>query len=460
MAQSTRHSTPTRMASSERQTCCWQSKIARQPTCCWQPTIARQPAESSYRRSFLPSAPPGDEPTPVNKSKKNTNTTTTVTLSKRPSACESRRVPQWLWTPYPINRLPDELVLHILHCLDHDPLTMLCLRRVSRRFRRIIYDREIWSFRRVGNRYSELDSSSKEESRMPKDLKEELWRRIQRDGMCDECRMLRLGALDIDNPGATWRRSPYRCPAKSRSPLGLHCGSCISSGIGHDYVHPCLGRHGSVRLCEHVNISWADMEPYLSEWHQRQDPHNDGGQACLDGFSVQCRDPSHDFRCRAEDAPTWPRASLKVKKPIARVVLTFEWSPHSGSDVFSITRERQAPVSEMKSMLQRYRQGAADILFPSYPQLPLPEMASAIPNLGVRVRSSPRVGGVPFGVGGVSFGFGGVPFSLCILELDGDIRLVRFNLLTALDGVVSFPPSLGKCFFSEDVCETNNGVNK
>ncbi|KAK0753782.1 hypothetical protein B0T18DRAFT_307034, partial [Schizothecium vesticola] len=64
----------------------------------------------------------------------------------------------------------------------------------------------------------------------------------------------------------------------------------------------CLGRRGAVRLCEHVKVSWADMEPYLSEWQQQQDPQD--GQTCLDGFSVECCDPSHDTRCTAEDPPT------------------------------------------------------------------------------------------------------------------------------------------------------------
>ncbi|KAK5651068.1 hypothetical protein OQA88_13716 [Cercophora sp. LCS_1] len=274
----------------------------------------------------------------------------------------------------PINRLPDELMLRILRCLGDDQLTVLCLRRVARRFRRIIDDPEIWKIIRVdyllrisGHIFEMVD-------RFPKDIREELWRRIQKDGMCDKCHMLRPSAPD--NPDSGWLQCPRRCPAVSRSPLGLHCDGCSSGG--YDTTHPCLGRHGAVRLCEHVKISWADMEPYLSEWQQQQqDPHHDG-QACLDGFSVECRDLSHDTRCRAEDAPTWPRASLKTEAHRTSewvVVLTLEWKPHSGFDVFSLTSDRRAPASEMRTLFQRHRQGAADILFPSFPQLPFPEMA-------------------------------------------------------------------------------------
>ncbi|KAK3354003.1 hypothetical protein B0T25DRAFT_608584, partial [Lasiosphaeria hispida] len=274
----------------------------------------------------------------------------------------------------PINRLPDELVLQILRCLGNDLLTMLCLRRVARRFRRIIDDPEIRMAMRVDCLYWRSGRIFFEMvDRFPKDLKKELWRRIQKDGMCDQCRMLRPGGSAPDSPDAGWLRCSHECPVMLRSPLSLHCDGCRSGGRN---AHPCLGRHGAARLCEHVNVSWADMEPYLSEWQQQQDPHD--GQACLDGFKVECRDPSHDKRCRAEDAPTWPRAALKAKAHQMSdwvVVLTFEWQPHSGSNVVSLTSDGRAPASEMRTLFQRHRQGAAAILFPSSPRLPLPEMA-------------------------------------------------------------------------------------
>ncbi|KAK3358348.1 hypothetical protein B0T24DRAFT_600232 [Lasiosphaeria ovina] len=255
----------------------------------------------------------------------------------------------------PINRLPDEL-------------------RVARRFRRIIDDPQIWKVIRASYLLRRSGQIFEMAALFPKALREELWRRIQKDGMCDKCRLLRAGAPD--SPDAARLRCPLDCPVVLRAPFGLHCDGCSGGGGGGYDAHLCLGRHGAVRLCEYVNISWADMEPYLSEWQQQQDPHD--GQACLDGFSVEYRDPSHDTRCRAEDAPTWPRAGLKTEayRTSSRVaVLTLEWKPHSGSDVFSLTSEGRAPASEMRTLFQRHRQGAADILFPSYPQLLLPEMA-------------------------------------------------------------------------------------
>lgn len=56
------------------------------------------------------------------------------------------------------------------------------------------------------------------------------------------------------------------------------------------------------------------------------------------------------------------------------MVLTLEWEPHSGFNVFSLTSDGRAPASEIRTMFQRYRQGAAEIILLSSPRLPFPEM--------------------------------------------------------------------------------------
>ncbi|KAK3358395.1 hypothetical protein B0T24DRAFT_586556, partial [Lasiosphaeria ovina] len=247
----------------------------------------------------------------------------------------------------PIHRLPDEIMLQILRCLGDDPLTMLCLRRVATRFRRIIYEPEIWKVFRLGV-FSIPGYVTECLVVLPEGVKDELLRRVYVDGMCDEC---------------TLRHSvpPRRhgiCPAVSSSSLSLHCNDC--ERVHSKTEHLCPGRNGVIRLCQHVNISWADIEPYLSK---RQ--HN--------SFSIECHDPSHNLRCRADVPPTWPRARLRIEGigQHLYVVLTLTWMPHS---VVSLTSEGRIPASEMRRIFQRYRQSAADIIFPSWPHLPLPEM--------------------------------------------------------------------------------------
>lgn len=49
------------------------------------------------------------------------------------------------------------------------------------------------------------------------------------------------------------------------------------------------------------------------------------------------------------------------------MVLNLEWRPHNGFNAFTRTVRDQAPASELRTLFQKYRHGAAGILLPSYP---------------------------------------------------------------------------------------------
>jgi hypothetical protein len=154
----------------------------------------------------------------------------------------------------PINRLPDGLVLYILRCLGDDLLTMLCLRRMARRIRQIINEPETWKVMCVN---LSLSSSylSEEVVCFPKDLREELWRRIQKDGICDECMLRRPGVPDKGgwlrryNPGAGWLQRPSECPVMSSSPLGFYYNG---NNSGHDTLEFCPPTGG-------ISIEWRSI---------------------------------------------------------------------------------------------------------------------------------------------------------------------------------------------------------
>jgi hypothetical protein len=119
-----------------------------------------------------------------------------------------------------------------------------------------------------------------------------------------------------------------------------------------------------VKLCEHVQINWASIRGHISDWQQRR-PGD--WQACLDSFSIECHDPSHDMRCTAEEAPTWPRARLRIvsiSNPDL-VVLSLEWAPHSGLDALTATADARLPASDLRALFRKFRQGPAGFLFPS-----------------------------------------------------------------------------------------------
>jgi hypothetical protein len=128
-----------------------------------------------------------------------------------------------------------------------------------------------------------------------------------------------------------------------------------------------------VKLCEHVQINWASIRGHISDWQQRKpgDWH-----ACLDSFSIECHDPSHDMRCTAEGAPTWPRARLRIAEFDSNlVVLNLEWAPHSGLDFLTATADARLPASDLRALFQKFRQGPASILFPSNRPDYFPELA-------------------------------------------------------------------------------------
>lgn len=291
----------------------------------------------------------------------------------------------------PLCRLPDELLLRILHGLGDDILTLYCLRRVSRSFRRLINEPDIWKhmllplsdrFRYTTEAYWSL----------PVDLKKHLRQRLQSDGMCDRCK------LWCDVPVNGWFRqiiqasnldvNRYRVYGTCKFGFGFlpgsrpHCDACGSYQVSsspssshqrHKRERRCLACEGAVQLCEHVHISWATIEAHITDWQQRK-PGD--WQACYDDFDVACQDPSHDTRCMAEEAPTWPRTRLQSAASDQNlVVLNLEWKPHSGPDAFTRTPDGRAPASEPRELFRRYRKGPAGTLFPSYPSTSLPEMA-------------------------------------------------------------------------------------
>ncbi|KAI0890321.1 uncharacterized protein GGS22DRAFT_150574 [Annulohypoxylon maeteangense] len=216
-----------------------------------------------------------------------------------------------------------------------------------------------------------------------------LKQRLQRDGMCDDC------SIYCDGPvsGVSRRIAHYWCSehnpnrvfqthCKFQQPEGVHI-HCKCCGEYHDIIsfsreeatrntRKCLGREGSVRLCEHVDITWSQIEEHLTKWNT----HAPGQwKDCFDAFNIQCEHPSHDTRCMFEDIPTWPRACLKTSYyDRRRVVLSLEWAPHSDTDYFKI-KNNQVPASQLRELFKKYRLGAARIFLPAYASNPIPEMS-------------------------------------------------------------------------------------
>ncbi|KAJ8109697.1 hypothetical protein OPT61_g7273 [Boeremia exigua] len=137
----------------------------------------------------------------------------------------------------------------------------------------------------------------------------------------------------------------------------------------------CLGQQGSVQLCEHVQITWAEIRAHIIGWQQQQHGHEDW-QSCLDSFSIECHSASHDTRCTDSEITTWPTARLGISTLNSDlVVLNLEWKPHIRMDTLSQGQGDHILVSELRQSFQRLRSvGPIHLLCPTSHPSVLPEI--------------------------------------------------------------------------------------
>lgn len=191
------------------------------------------------------------------------------------------------------SRLPEELLLCILDFLSDDVVALQCLRLVSRTFFRLLSRGSvIWSERRDIPLYIRRNASW-----LPESEKVQFRRLLQRDGRCDNCKRWNE---------AHQHSSSDDCKFQQRFRRGsrrvLYCNACDSphnmcqfsstnqqpsqNGPGRR----CLGQEGSVRLCEHIQITWDTIKTHIEDW-RRQQPRGEW-KACLRSFNIECHDKS------------------------------------------------------------------------------------------------------------------------------------------------------------------------
>lgn len=313
----------------------------------------------------------------------------------------------------PLTRLPEELLLNVLDFLRGDDVTLCCLRITSRVFLRLLHDQStFWTMQISFGLPLSLGHG----------LLLQFRRVLQRDGRCENCRRwnnthVRSTHDPCKFQGSCLRRKPrflgreywYTDYGRPR------CGACDTD---HDVCQfplayeqppraqylgprPCLGQQGSVQLCEHVHIAWASISAHIDDWRRRRQKRGeeaektgdagaeDNWQACLDSFNIECHDPTHDTRCMASEAPTWPRAHLGTSSGFSfrdpdNVVLYLEWTPHGRIDALMPTADGRIPAPELRALFRKFRHmGPADMLYPPGRPQSLPEMACFTPSFPI-----------------------------------------------------------------------------
>lgn len=227
----------------------------------------------------------------------------------------------------PLTRLPEELLLSILDFLSDDVATLHCLQIVSRTFLRLLYyQSDIWKSAWYVN-YADPKRDKGHSLYLHGLLKLQFRRLLQRDGRCKNCKRWNDAYSCRYYPFDDCKFQQHRGHRGRRAHGKLYCNPCGSCHYACQFSsanqYPqcelpqgrrCLGQQGSVQLCQHVHISWASIQAYIDEWRQQRKGGESGHwQAYLDSFNIECHHASHDTRCTASEAPTWPRARLRTR---------------------------------------------------------------------------------------------------------------------------------------------------
>lgn len=157
----------------------------------------------------------------------------------------------------PLNELPEELLLHVMHHLDAPAL--LCLRRTSKKFMRLFSDKGFQGYH--GQKSTErLQSENTKAMKTNKELRafREL---LGRDRLCDDCLIARQGPDSKMDEYLNGAEFPLHC---SRCKVD-HPSLCFSKKQRD--LPPnrriCIAREGFVRLCRHKSLTWSDLESHV-----------------------------------------------------------------------------------------------------------------------------------------------------------------------------------------------------
>ncbi|KAK3934623.1 hypothetical protein QBC46DRAFT_273420 [Diplogelasinospora grovesii] len=260
----------------------------------------------------------------------------------------------------PIYRMTEEILMIIMKHLDADILTQHCLRRASRLFRRLI----------LGSHYRPYSPNpGVDDMRYLWDLNDEYWTlrgfepghmdmlrsRLRNDQLCTAC--LQSSELNRTSENSlAW----IGCKFSSwpRSQCRLHCAGCdrfhdgraFSAAQAGKEKRICIGREGALRLCEHIQISWSDVESGLARCSTVVGAKPTAAE-------IRCDKAIHRACCQTKEAR--PTICLE-KAPDGRCAfLTLTWTAHARLDV---NEQGRFDSHQVRSMFQRHRRTGAHFL--------------------------------------------------------------------------------------------------
>ncbi|KAH8766727.1 hypothetical protein F5883DRAFT_522236 [Diaporthe sp. PMI_573] len=298
-------------------------------------------------------------------------------------------------------KLPDEMLLKIVHFLQLDIPSIYCLRRVCRRLRCLIDDKTIdspylWvsmmpqsgTHMLYPDRFVTKENTQSSASWLPprRNAMQEFNATIRKQTLCEPCQAAHQEKM-LPN-GCVFKETPERY---------IHCAGCEAHHTSYAFSHTqrqrapenriCIGREGDLRLCKHVSIKWADIEAHLVESRGKRN-----FLEAVSDFHVVCKHPSHNFPCKSTSrvAPseascndqTRPCARLHFNrfKPLdpwrysTQIWLVMCWKPFSSSKSLTAPENGKIEATKLRELFREYGKDAARYIVPGPSQNPLPEM--------------------------------------------------------------------------------------
>ncbi|KAK4218959.1 hypothetical protein QBC37DRAFT_382993 [Rhypophila decipiens] len=158
-------------------------------------------------------------------------------------------------TRSPLAGLAEDVIIHILH--HADDVDLLCLRRTCRTMRRLI----------SRPKFGHLQNSVKRNylnEKVPEMSRSRLRILLRKDMYCEECR-----TVDGEAERRLREESLYCCGCRRSHPVGLFS---YKQRRETDKNRICIGREGHIRACQHLTISWADIDAFWASKSRRGQP--------------------------------------------------------------------------------------------------------------------------------------------------------------------------------------------
>lgn len=217
----------------------------------------------------------------------------------------------------PLCRLPDEILLLIMGHLDD--LALFCLRHSSRTFQRLFSSKDFRQYH-MGSGRVWMDQKTWYNGEKPGEM-------LVRDRYCERCEYMHRVKHRDPRFQALIEQRLSCAPCKRTHPAALFSAAQRRAG---DSSRICIGHEGSFRVCDHVTLSWEDVEKWVTMFGDLEKYGFRTTQGTL------CDEPIHKYRCskkssyRARPDGLTGGIMLKMTRDQDELEFTVDWRNHTG----------------------------------------------------------------------------------------------------------------------------------